>query len=273
MADDTVYDSSLLGWQALHEFKQVVRYRELLYQLVRRDLLTRYKRSFLGIAWTMLNPLGMMVVLSTVFSHVFKSQPALPVYILSGTMTWSILSAGISGCIANLVWGDGLIKKVYLPKTVFAISAISSQVVNWSLALVPLLVVMAFYPVHYSWALISLPLAVLLLGLFSLGIGLLISILAVYFPDTSDLSMILLTVWMYLTPVFYPINILPHGLMEGVINYNPMYCFISLVRYPITMASVAPPELWLKSSLYALASAAIGWTLFTKLSKNFATKV
>ena len=140
MTDTTsfpIYDSSERKSPALDEFRELWRYRNLVYQLVRRDIVTRYKRSVLGIAWTMLNPLGMTIVLSIVFSQVFGAGEGYAVYVLSGLIPWTFFAQTTNACMAGLVWGGSLLKRIYIPRTVFAISAIGTGLVNLLLSMVP----------------------------------------------------------------------------------------------------------------------------------------
>src|SRR5512136_2624329 len=130
MQPTSIYDSAQLIPHALQELKEVLNYRHLLFQLVRRDILTRYRRSFLGVAWTMLNPLGIMLVLSFVFSHLFVGQTrGYPAYILCNLMAWNFFSQSTMLAMSSLVWGGGLLQRIYIPRASFGISAIASGVV------------------------------------------------------------------------------------------------------------------------------------------------
>ena len=138
-----IYDSANSPGPAVEEIKAVLRNKDLMAQLIKRDLVTRYKRSVLGVAWTMLNPLGTMLILTFVFSNFFKSAvPHYPVYILSGLLVWNFFSQGTNAAISGLVWGGSLLKRIYIPSTVFGVSAIGTALVNLILSLVPLLLVM-----------------------------------------------------------------------------------------------------------------------------------
>jgi ABC-type polysaccharide/polyol phosphate export permease len=119
-----VYDSAKRGSAALEEWHEVLRYRYLIMQFVRRDILTRYKRSVLGIAWTMLNPLGIMIVMTIVFSQAFGiNQKGYAAYVLNGLIAWNFFAQSTNAATLHLVWGGSLIKRIYIPRTSFAISA------------------------------------------------------------------------------------------------------------------------------------------------------
>src|SRR5262245_36997544 len=112
-----IYDSAKRGSSALEELRSIFQYRDLVYQLVRRDIVTRYKRSILGIAWTMLQPLGMMIVMTLVFSNLFQSIKGYPAYILSGLVSWTFFSQTTTAAIHQIVWGGTLLHRIYLPRT------------------------------------------------------------------------------------------------------------------------------------------------------------
>src|SRR5690554_3041515 len=128
LSNDTyVYDSSRRGHLAIDELREVIRYRSLIFQLVRRDVLTRYKRSVLGVAWTMLNPLGMMVVLTVAFSQIFRFDvPNYAAYVLSGLLVWNFFSQTTTASMVSLIWGGELFKRIYLPRAVFAVSSMGT---------------------------------------------------------------------------------------------------------------------------------------------------
>jgi ABC-2 type transport system permease protein len=137
-----VYDSSRRRHPALEEAIQLFHYRDLLRQFVRRDILTRYKRSLLGIAWTMLNPLGMMLVLTIAFSQIFGARtPGYAAYVLCGLVAWTFFSQTTSAAMVQLVWGSSLMHRIFLPRTAFAVSSIGTGLVNLTLSLIPLSIV------------------------------------------------------------------------------------------------------------------------------------
>jgi len=154
-----VYDSASKLSVGLEEVRQVVRYRDLVYQLVRRDILTRYKRSVLGVAWTMLNPLGTMVVLALAFSQLFRGTPGYAAYVLSGLIVWSFFSQTTTAAMYSIIWGSSLIHRIYLPRTVFAISSVTTGMVNLTLSLVPMVIVMLIVRVPLRLTALFLPIS------------------------------------------------------------------------------------------------------------------
>jgi len=268
-----VYDSLRRGTPAIEELREVFRYRNLIFQLARRDILTRYKRSVLGIAWTMINPLGMMLVLTLAFSHLFSKVPGYPAYALSGLIVWTFFSQTTTACMVNLVWGGGLLHRIYIPKTSFALAAILTGLVNLTLSLVPLMIVELILGLPIRPAILFLPAPMLLLAMFSLGVGLLISTVAVYFPDVAEMYQIVLSAWMYLTPIFYPESILPSTWGWYMTRLNPIYHLIRLFRACIYEGRIPFfNELW-PAMVFSLAILVTGWILFSNKADEFSYRV
>ncbi len=270
-----VYDSNKRISPALAELKEIGNYRHLLAQLVRRDILTRYKRSFLGVAWTMLNPLGTMLVMTIVFSNIFKaSMPGVPfpVYILSGLVVWNFFSQGTNASMSGLVWGGNLLQRIFVPRTIFAVSAVGTALVNTIIALVPLIIVMLVTKATFSWALLFLPVAIILIAFFTLGFGLLISSLAAFFPDVMEMYQILLTAWMYLTPIIYPESIIPERL-QTVYRLNPMYWLVRVFRAPIVEQSLPALRDFSIAAAISFIMLIVGWLVFTSKSDEYAYRI
>lgn len=275
LSNDTyVYDSSRRGHLAIDELREVIRYRSLIFQLVRRDVLTRYKRSVLGVAWTMLNPLGMMVVLTLAFSQIFRFDvPNYPVYVLSGLLVWNFFSQTTVAAMNSIVWGGSLLKRIYIPRSTFALSSIGTGMVNLFLAFVPLLLIMLVTGAPIHWTILFLPVPVVLLICFALGLGLIISAAAIYFPDVAEMYQIVLTAWMYLTPIIYPSTMLPDNLRFWLKLLNPMYRIVELFRMPIFDGRLPTwGEFW-PAALVSVIFLAVGWFFFTKKSDEFSYRV
>jgi len=274
ITDLTIYDSSRRGPRVIDELREVIRYRNLIFQLVRRDILTRYKRSVLGIAWTMLNPLGMMVVLTVAFSQIFRFDvPNYPVYILSGLVVWNYFSQTTTAAISSFVWGGGLLKRIYIPRSTFVLSSVGTGLVNLLLALIPLLIIMLFTGSPVRWTILFLPVPILLLLLFALGLGLIISTAAIYFPDVAEMYQIILTAWMYLTPVIYPDSILPENARFWLQLLNPMFRLVQIFRLPLYDGRIPTwTELW-PAIVISLIILIIGWLVFTRASDEFSYRV
>ena len=268
-----IYDSNKHPFKPFEEFHQVIKYRFLISQLLRRDIVTRYKRSVLGIAWTMLNPLGTMIVLSIAFSQVFKMTEGYPAYVLSGLMAWNFFSQASNASMVNLVWGEGLLKRIYMPKTSFALAAIGTGIVNVLLSLIPMIIVMIAIKVPIKISILFLPFPILILALFTLGFGLILSTFAVYFPDVAEMYQIVLTAWMYLTPIIYPEEILPPKIALIISSLNPLYSMVKLFRIPIYYGRMPTFNEWVVPLAFALVFFVVGWMFFVYRSNEFSQKI
>jgi ABC-2 type transport system permease protein len=267
-----VYDSSERRFPALDELLELLHYRYLVQQTVRRNIVVRYKRSALGIAWTMLNPLGTTLIMAIVFSKVFGGTSAYAAYVLSGLIAWTFFSQTTSDAMGNLIWGGDLLKRIYIPRTVFAVSSIGTGLVNLALSFVPLLVVMLTSGLPLKLPALFLPIPTLLLAMFSLGMGLLLSSIAIHFVDVAQMYQIILTAWMYLSPVIYTEEMLPQQYV-WIVHLNPMYYLIKLFRTPIYDGRLPDLNELAISTAIALVTLVAGWIIFSHKADEFAYRV
>jgi len=270
----SVYDSSLKRSTALEELQEIFLYRNLVFQFVRRDILTRYKRSVLGIAWTMLTPLGTMLILTIVFSKAFGIKTeGYAAYVLSGLMAWTFFSQTSNAAIIHLVWGGTLLNRIYVPRTVFAVSATGTGLVNLTISLIPLIIVTLFSGIPIGWPALLIPIPMLFLAMFSLGVGLFLSAMAIYYADIAEMYQVILTGWLYLSPVIWVENILPKGFAALLIRLNPMYYLINLFRMPIYEGVVPTFTDIAISGGIALVTLVVGWLFFSSRADEFAYRV
>lgn len=265
-----VYDSSRARLPLVEDAIELLRYRDLLWALVQRDLTVRYKRSVLGLLWTMLNPLLTMLVMAVVFSSVFRFPVEhYAVYVLSGLLLWNFFSQSTVQAIGNLVWGGDLINKIYVPKSVFVVSAIGVGLMNWVFGLVPLVLIMLVTGQAFSLALVSLPISILFGVLFATGVGLVVATLAVFFSDIANVYQVGLTILMYLTPIVYPITVVP-AQYQVFLRLNPLYYFVELFRQPIYDGHIPDARIWGVGAALALGMLMVGWWVFTAKADEFA---
>jgi ABC-2 type transport system permease protein len=267
------YDSSRLRHPVFEELIEAVRYRYLVLQVVRRDLLSRYKRSVLGVAWSMLNPLGMMIVMTIVFSTIFGRDPGYRAYLLSGLLSWNFFADVTNSINRNMIWGSSLLKRIYVPRTAFAIASVGSGLVNLLLAFVPLLLVMQIYNVKITWALLYVPFPTILIMFFSLGLGLILSVATMYFADVAEIYKVGLRAWMYLTPIIYPESLLKNNGYGWLLDINPMRHLIRMFRLPIQDGRIPTWEETWPGLLIGVVTLLVGWYIFTKYSDEFAYRV
>ena len=249
---------------------ELYRYRDLIKALVARDLKVRYRRSAIGFLWTMLQPLLMMLVLRTVFSSLFQAQSAevpnnYAVYAMSGILFWNFFSQSIVASMNSLRGNAGLLEKLPVPKAVFPLSTVISGLINLVLALVPLFAILIATGHPLRPALFFLPVAILLVALFTLGAGLLLSPLAVFFSDVVELIGVMLTLMMYLTPVFYPKDIVPEN-YRWIVRFNPIRSILEVFRDPIYQGEIPPLSHLTVSVVIVLLVLAVGGFVFRRSS-------
>lgn len=267
------YDSANVPSPAINELGELWRYRDLLRMLVSNSIKTRYKRSALGVVWTLLNPLLNTLVLTIAFSQLLRFEVEnYAIYLLVGLLVWNFFSQTTLHAMNTLVWGSSLIKRIYVPRSIFAVSVLGNGLVNFGLSLIPLALIMLIMGHSFTWTLLLLPIALVLLGMFTLGITLLISTLAVFFVDVIDMYGILISAWFYMTPIIYPIEIVPEK-FAIFLRLNPMFYIIGLFRGLIFEGVIPSPELWLISVALAFSTLLLGWWIFTKKSDEFAYRI
>ena len=218
------------------------KFRHLLVLMVKRDFITRYRRSVLGILWSMLNPLLTMAVLVIVFSFLFRFDiPHFAVYVLSGQIIFGLFSESTNQAMTSIISNAGVIKKVYVPKYIFPVSRTVSSVVNFVFAFAAFLLVVFVTRAPLHWTVILVPLPVLYTFMFALGVGMLLSSMAVFFRDLQHLYGVVLSAWMFFTPIIYPVSILPERVFH-LMHLNPLFHYVSYFRALALDGSI--PGLW-----------------------------
>ncbi len=245
---------------------ELFRYRDLVLALVGRELKVRYRRSTIGFLWTMLQPLLTMLVMSLVFSTLFRFKvPDYPVYALSGIMFWNFFSQSITASMNSLHGNFKLITKLPVPRYVFPVATVLAGLINLVLALVPLfgILLATGHPIHPAMA--FLPISVLFAGAFTLGAGLLLSPLAVFFTDILEATTVVLSMLFFMTPVFYPMDIVPDR-YRWLVRFNPLRSVLEVFRDPIYYGKIPPlTHLTVAATIAALALA-VGLVAFRRSS-------
>ena len=247
----------------------VQKYRFLIKQLVDRDFKSKYKRSVLGVFWSFLNPLLNMLVQYVVFSNMFKFDiPYFPVYLLCGNVVFSYFSESCGMALTSIVGNAGLITKVYVPKYIYPLTRIMSSMVNLLISLIPLFAVALISGMLPTKAYLLLPIPLFLLALFCLGLGMLLAAAMVFFRDIQFLWGVLTTIWMYLTPIFYPMSALPEA-VQTVVKMNPLYFYVTFVRTCIIDGVSPEPMMYVQCAFIALVTLAVGAFVFKKSQDKF----
>jgi ABC-2 type transport system permease protein len=248
---------------------EIFRYRDLVLALVSRELKVRYRRSAIGFTWTMLQPLLMMLVLQLVFSSIFSFKldyGNYPVYVLAGLLFWNFFSQSIVASMNSLKGNALLLKKLPVPREVFPLATVISGVINLCLAIVPLLLILLITRHPLTPALFFLPVSILLAAIFTLGAGLLLSPLAVFFSDVVEMVGVVLSILMYLTPIMYPMSILKNSRYLPLVRYNPVRSILEVFRDPIYHGKVPPLTHLTVCVGIALGALAIGAFAFRRTS-------
>ncbi len=247
----------------------VRKYRFLIRQLVARDFRTKYKRSILGMFWSFLNPLLMMLVQYFVFSTIFKSDvPNFAAYLIIGTVMFNFFNEACGMALGSIVGNASLITKVYMPKYIYPLTRVMSSMVNLVISLIPLLIVCVITGVEFHRSALLAFFFLICLTVFSLGLGLLLSAAMVFFRDTQFLWGVLSMMWMYATPIFYPETILPEE-FKFILQVNPLYHFLKNTRLCILSGISPEPVVYVQCLLLALGALLIGALVFRKAQDRF----
>ena len=221
--------------------KGFVRFKDLMGQLVSRDLKLKYRRSVLGYLWSVLNPLFIMIIMAIVFSKMFTraSITNFPVYLMSGQVMFNFMNLSTKSAIQSINGSASLLKKTYVPKYVFTVSKIISGLIDCVFSMGALLIVMLFTGGEFTWRLFLFPLVLAQNFVFTMGLGLFLAATNVFFRDIQYIYNAITTAWLYLTPMFYPIEALPQNLQYIVSHLNPMYSYVSQFRM-LTLPGFVP---------------------------------
>lgn len=268
--DAPIYDSAAPRVPFIHELQELVRYRYLLWNLISRDLKVRYKRSALGVVWTMVNPLLTMAVMAVVFMNIFRFQVAnYPIYLLSGILLWRLFAVGTTNAMRSVLGHSEIRKKIYVPASVFVASSIGSALVNLLLAMIPLLLLAIVLGVRPQLTWLYLPIPILQTTLLAFGVGVMIAALAVFFADMIDIYEVFTTAYFYLTPIIYPASILPIQLQDLEVA-NPMFHFAEGFRLALLEGTLPNWQTLMMGTVPTFVLTVLGWSLFTRLSDEFA---
>lgn len=244
----------------------------ILEQLVSKDFKLKYRRSILGVVWSVLNPLLMMIVMAVVFSSFMRYQDKdlgnYPLYLILGNTAWQLMADSTSQGMVSIIGAASLLKKVRVNRFVFPVQKVLFAMVNYSFSLVAVALVMLFFRISLTPMAFFMPVALLLLGIFSIGLSLLLSTLSVFFRDVIHLWSVFLTAWMYATPLFYPFSQLPEW-MKVAEGFNPMYCYITLIRDALLWQQMPTTGLLIRCVGFALGTLALGWIVFHKNEHKF----
>ncbi|MDR6956347.1 ABC-2 type transport system permease protein/lipopolysaccharide transport system permease protein [Pseudomonas brassicacearum] len=242
--------------------------RAVLWQLVRQHLILRYRRTALGYLWTLINPLLMMTVTAFVFSTLFKADlKTYAVYLFAGMIPWNCFSGIVTQSGAAFISNEGLIKKIYLPKMIFPLSIALGVLIDSVLSFFALFLIIFAIGGHLTWALLFVPLAYLILFIFSLGIALFVSILTVFFRDLQHIILIAMQAWFFLTPIMYKNEALI-GKVAWLVSFNPVVPFVDMFRAPLTQGVFPSSSSVITSLMLAIGTFFLGYIFFLLKEKK-----
>ena len=255
----------------INRMVEVFRYRDLVRNLVVRDLKVRYKSSFLGFVWSLLNPLLMMAVFTLVFTVMMPNNRIqhFPVFILCAILPWNWFSSSVMGSISSIVGNANLIKKVYFPRELLPASVVLSNGVNFLLALTVLFAMLAVFGIGLTPTVLLLPVIILIQVVFLLGVAFFLSAINVFFRDTEVIMEVLILAWFFLTPIFYDIGDLFPQYERMLYIVNPMASLISSYRLILLWGAVPDAYFILRTVATSLAALVIGYLFFVNRARWF----
>ncbi len=250
----------------------------ILKQLVTKDFKLKYRRSFLGVAWSVLNPLLMMIVMAIVFTTIFAqgrngsvTPEMYPLYLIVGNITFTVMSDSTSQAMGSIIWASSLLKKVKVHRFVFPVQKVLFSLVNFAFSLIAVAIVMLWFHIIPTWHLILLPVCLVLLMFFCMGLGLLLSAASVFFRDVMHLWSVILTAWTYFTPIFWTtdfIGKMPH-ILQILMYANPMYNYLQFMR-DIFLFQTCPTTTVLAYCVgWAVFAMVVGYAAFHKNEHKF----
>jgi ABC-2 type transport system permease protein len=246
-----------------------MKYSFLMEQLVKRDFKVLYKRSMLGVLWSVLNPLLTMAVMALVFSQLFRIMiPHYPVYLFTGLVIFNYMVEATNQAMMSITGNFGLITKVYIPKAIFPFSKILSSAINLGMSILAMYVIVLISGMSVTLLHFLIIYPVVCVMLFSAGLGFLLSCSEVFFRDTQYLYGVFTLLWTYLTPILYNIDIIPQKL-QTIFAMNPMYQFSTFVRMIVLYNSMPSVKNSIFCAVWAVAMFAIGLAVFRKKQNSF----
>ena len=263
------------GWLGI-DLKELWHYRELIYFLTWRDIKVRYKQAALGIAWAILQPVLTTLITSLVFGYLLKvdtgSDLPYPVFTLAALLPWHLFQLSLQKSSISLVGNSNLITKIYFPRIIIPLSSVLAVLVDFGISLLLLFGTMLLYKLPLTWTALWLIPLTLLAILAALAVGLWLSALNVQYRDIQQMVPFLLQIWMYATPIVYPISIIPEGTIRSIYSLNPMVGVVQGFRWALFGGT--PPDMTLLFSSAAVVVLLVsGLFFFRRMEKTFADVV
>ena len=255
-----------------YRIKTLFRYQDLIRELVSRDLKLKYRRSFLGYVWSILNPLMIMIVLAIVFSSLLgKNIENYPVYLFTGRLLFDFMQNGTTNAMRSVTGNASLLRKVYVPKYIFTLSKVTSCTLDLVFSLGAMLIVMLVTGAPFHWQLLLMPLVIVQLYIFCVGLGFFLAQLNVFFRDVQHIYAAVLTAWQYLTPIIYDLDRLEKvpWLVTLIKGFNPMYYYVAQFRDLVYYGRFPGPRVFWGGWLIAFLMLFVGVWSFQRAKDKF----
>lgn len=250
--------------------KSLFEYKDLMKELISKDIKLKYRRSILGYLWSILNPLMIMLVMVVVFSNIFRFDVEnYPVYLIIGQTIFNYVNNATNHSLYSITDNGSLLKKIYVPKYIFPLSRVTSDMVDFLFSLGAMILVMIITGTKFSMYLILLPYVALQLYVFTLGMSLFLSQATVFFRDVRYIYAVFLTAWMYATPVFYPVSILPTKVRWIVTHLNPLYYYMEQFRCIVLERAMPSMTLVCRGCIMSLIFFVVGAWFFKRNQDKF----
>ena len=255
-------------------FCNIYRYREMLINMVRRDLRGKYKGSILGFLWTFINPLLQLVVYTIVFSNIMRMGVSnYEIFLFVALIPWMFFSTSVLSGAGSIIYNQSLVTKIYFPREILPLSVVTSNFINMIYCSVIVLAVVLFYHMNLNlevW--FMLPVIAFIEYILVIGIVLIVSALTVYFRDLEHILGIIIMAWQFLTPVMYPESFVPSQ-YQAILYLNPMTPIIISFRDVLYYGKMPVVENLVYAFLWSLIIFICGFLLFGKLQKDFAEEL
>ena len=257
----------------LNKIKEILKFKNLVYNLVSKDLKVKYKGSILGFFWSLLNPLIMLIVYTIAFKYIIRIRVEnFPLFFLCGFLPWTFLSLSLSMAVNSIKDNANLVKKVYFPREILPLSIILSNLVQFLLTFVILIPALLLFKVDLGFPLLFLPLIILFQLTFKLGLALILAALNVFFSDVRHLLEIFLQIWFWLTPIIYPVSLVPER-FQSLYRLNPAVIFVESYRnvllYNKGLSLLNLLSLFLIGIIFLL----LGQLIFSSYNRKFAEEI
>lgn len=253
----------------MKELKELYNYREMMYNLVKKDLRTRYKGSILGFLWTFINPLLQLIIYTIVFSIIMRANvEKFYIYLFVALIPWIFFTTALQGGATSILSGKDLIKKVYFPRAIIPLSVVNAAFMNMLFSMVIVFIALVVSGIGLSWYIIFLPIVMIVEYLFALGLALIFAALTVYFRDLEHILAIVIMGWFYLTPIVYTMDTVPEQ-YRGYYKLNPMTDIIAVYREILYYKQMPEFRTIVGILVWSILCIIVGYVLFQRLQKHF----